>query len=548
MSPQWGLRRLAFFLTTAILSQCQPASSLTTIHNHNYKYNPDLYIETTTGPVYGFYNDTTDRAVRTFLGIPYAEPPTGDRRFAPPVNKAPWNSDRVFEAKSYSGPCPGVYSLSNESIWEVLPYMPWNVGQMTEDCLTVNVWAPGEGHKSRSSGKHENKGGKGKGKGKGKAAVMMYIYGGGFSQGGTALTFYDGANLVRDNEDVVFVSFNYRTTVFGYPNAPEIDVDKQNVGLLDQRLAVEWVYNNIANFGGDPTKIMLFGQSAGAASADMYSYAYPTNPLVRAIGLESGVASLLPNTDTMYENWSRLAAVFGCNSSSSTSNSTSTLDCMRCVQFKDIIDEITNDGTYSFLPVADNVTKFADYAERARRGRGIARLPTLMGGNEREGSAWQDLDTKAFNEVTQEALTQGMFNCPIREAALLRLNQSVPTWRYVYHGNFSNLSPVPWLGAYHSSEVPIVLGTYNMSPLAVDDPSTPEEVAVSKYIQGAWVTFAKDPWNGLSGGEGKYNWPRFDPDPDKKTLINLALNNSDTAVSTSAAEWDGHCQGGRYVP
>ncbi|KAL2223035.1 carboxylesterase family protein [Thermoascus aurantiacus ATCC 26904] len=528
MSDQWGssLWRLTLsWFTTAILCQTVQSGLIPAPSS-------ELYVETTTGPVYGFYNDT-GRTVRTFLGIPYAEPPTGDRRFAPPVNKAPW--DTVLHASSYSGPCPGIYSFSNESIWSYLPYIPWNIPDMTEDCLTVNIWAPGERHPGNSK----------KNNSKEKATVMMYIYGGGFNQGGTALTFYDGTNLVKDNENVVFVTFNYRVSVFGYPNAPEIDTNKQNVGLLDQRLAIEWVYNNIADFGGDPTKIMLFGQSAGAASADMYSYAYPTNPLVRAIGLESGVASLLPNTDFTYENWNRLAAALGCSSSSSSNTNSSSLECMRRLPFKAIVDEVTTDGTYSFVPVADNLTVFADYAERARE-RKIARLPTLMGGNERECAAYQSLDTKEFNETQQVEQTQGSFNCPIQEAALLRVEQDVPTWRYLYHGNFSNLSPVPWLGAYHSSEVPIVLGTYDLSPLAVDDPSsvTPEEVRVSRYMQGAWVAFAKDPWNGLAGG--RYRWPLFDP--NKETLINLALNNSDTAVFTSASAWDSHCQGGRYVP
>lgn len=192
MSDQWGsgLWRLALsWFTTAILCQTVQSGLIPAPSS-------ELYVETTTGPVYGFYNDT-GRTVRTFLGIPYAEPPTGDRRFAPPVNKAPW--DTVLHASSYSGPCPGIYSFSNESIWSYLPYIPWNIPDMTEDCLTVNIWAPGERHPGNSK-KNNNKE---------KAPVMMYIYGGGFNQGGTALTFYDGTNLVKDNENVVFVTFKY---------------------------------------------------------------------------------------------------------------------------------------------------------------------------------------------------------------------------------------------------------------------------------------------------------------------------------------------------
>jgi glutamate-1-semialdehyde 2,1-aminomutase len=97
----------------------------------------------------------------------------------------------VFDASSFGPPCPGQFSFSNESIWTVLPYNPWNTADMSEDCLSINVWAPAAKHK----------------KAKGKKAVMMYIYGGGFVQGGTALTFYDGNNLVQDNEDIIVVTF-----------------------------------------------------------------------------------------------------------------------------------------------------------------------------------------------------------------------------------------------------------------------------------------------------------------------------------------------------
>jgi glutamate-1-semialdehyde 2,1-aminomutase len=175
----------------------------------------ELQVETTSGIVHGFYNNSAE-TVRTFLGIPYAEPPVGERRFAPAMRKSRMHG--VFDASSFGPPCPGLFTFSNESIWTVLPYNPWNTAGMSEDCLSINVWAPAAKHK----------------KAKGKKAVMMYIYGGGFVQGGTALTFYDGNNLVQDNGDIIVVTFNYRVTVFGYPNSPELPRGQQNVGLLDQ--------------------------------------------------------------------------------------------------------------------------------------------------------------------------------------------------------------------------------------------------------------------------------------------------------------------------
>ncbi|KAB8209410.1 Alpha/Beta hydrolase protein [Aspergillus parasiticus] len=472
----------------------------------------ELLIDTTSGPVEGFYNSSS---VRAFLGIPYAEPATGSRRFKPPVPKS--RSNQTVQADSFPSTCPGQYTFSNESIWSVLPYMPWNTESMSEDCLAINIWAP----KSK--------------KGNGKSAVMMFIYGGGFTQGGTAIPFYDGTNLVEDHQDIVVVTFNYRVSIFGYPNAPGLESGQQNVGLLDQRLAVEWVHRNIAQFGGDPSRIMLFGQSAGAASTDLYTYAeltfidvqYPKNPIIHGVIMQSGAASIIINDDQTHQNWQNLSQALGC----------STLQCMQDKPWGDILEELSS-GSYSFSPFPDNVTAFADFEARAKQG-GLARLPTLIGGADREASANMNLSSTSINETLVYTGTQSTFNCPIVETVGNRLEQEIPTWRYLYHGNWSGLSPTPWLGAYHSSDVPIVFGTYNKT--TIQPSSSPAEVAASKYIQGAWVAFAKDPWNGLSN----YGWPQFTS--QNRSLVNLALDNRATATIGSAEKWDSHCRGGKYT-
>ncbi|KAE8381994.1 Alpha/Beta hydrolase protein [Aspergillus bertholletiae] len=464
----------------------------------------ELLVDTTSGPVEGFYNSSS---VRAFLGIPYAEPATGSCRFKPPVPKS--RSNQTVQGHSFPPTCPGQYAFSNESIWSVLPYMPWNTESMSEDCLAINIWTPKAKQQSQ------------------KAAVMMFIYGGGFTQGGSATPFYDGTNLVEDHQDIVVVTFNYRVSIFGYPNAPGLEPGQQNVGLLDQRLAVEWVQRNIAQFGGDPSKIMLFGQSAGAASTDLYTYAYPKNPIVHGVIMQSGAASIIINQDKAHQNWQNLSRALGC----------STLQCMQDKPWEDILEGVSS-GSYSFSPVADNVTAFADFAARAKQG-GLARLPTLIGGTNREASAYMNLSSQAINETLVYTATQQTFNCPIVETVDNRLEQDIPTWRYLYHGNWSSLSPVPWLGAYHSSDVPIVFGTYKKT--TVQPSSSPAEVAASKYIQGAWVAFAKDPWNGLRD----YGWPQFIS--QDRSLVNLALENRVTATIGSADKWDSYCRGGTFT-
>ncbi|KAK9854239.1 hypothetical protein MYU51_004095 [Penicillium brevicompactum] len=214
----------------------------------------ELQVVTSSGVINGIYNNT-ESTVRGFIGIPYAEPPVGSLRWAPPIPKS---SEDLIDASTFSDPCAQVYIYSNQSIWSVLPYKIWNSANMSEDCLYLNVWAPSK----RRDEKRRNK-----------AAVMMFIHGGSYFSGSGSVGYYDGTYLVQDNEDIIVVTFNYRLTVFGFPNSPGLDPKKQNLGLMDQRLAIEWVHKNIAQFGGDPNQILLFGQSAGASSADLYSYA-----------------------------------------------------------------------------------------------------------------------------------------------------------------------------------------------------------------------------------------------------------------------------------
>ncbi|KAL4815008.1 Alpha/Beta hydrolase protein [Aspergillus spinulosporus] len=435
------------------------------------------------GIVHGIYNDTAHR-VRAFLGIPYAEPATGDLRFAPPQPRTP--SQHPINASSFGAPCPQVYNYDNESIWSVLPYRIWNAEDMSEDCLLVNVWTPTEQQTKNSTAERKGK------------AVMLFIHGGGFGEGAGSVGFYDGVDLANSG-DVVVVTFNYRLNVFGYPNAPGLDLAEQNPGLLDQRLAVQWVRQNIANFGGDPDRILLFGQSAGGASVDAYAYAYPEDPLVSGFVLQSGTVSLFNNADTAHANWNRLSTAVGCGAGDGS------LACMRKIPFPRILDALSN-GSYTFTPVVDNRTVFSDYTARAKGG-GLARLPTLTGINAREFSAGFPLSQNSINETAVTGDLFGSFSCPAYQAVKTRLQQHIPTWRYVYHGNFTNLSPRPWLGAYHS---------------------------------GAWIAFAKN-----RHGLEEYGWPSFDF--NESTLVNLAVDNRPGAVLGSAEDWDRHCRGDVYI-
>lgn len=159
--------------------------------NYAFSLQPsELRVKTSSGVFQGIYNDTAE-TVRGFLGIPYAEPPINELRFQQPRRKSASPSPR--EASSFSSPCPQTTAWSNESILNVLPYNLWNSAQISEDCLYLNVWAPATKHQNHNK----------------RAAVMVFIHGGDFAFGGTSIAYYDGTNIVRDNEDVIVVTIKY---------------------------------------------------------------------------------------------------------------------------------------------------------------------------------------------------------------------------------------------------------------------------------------------------------------------------------------------------
>jgi para-nitrobenzyl esterase len=193
-------------------------------------------VQTSAGGVRGF----AENGLNVFLGIPYAEAPTGNLRFKAPVAKAPWSGTR--EAYAFGSFCPQVYdAVTIDDPKEKLTH---------EDCLTLNVWTPASSAE--------------------KKAVMVFIHGGGYIAGGSKERFYYGDVLAKKG-DVVVVTLNYRLGLLGFFDLGGVAgaeyAASADVGIQDQLLALEWVKQNIAAFGGDPDNITLFGESAGAGSA-----------------------------------------------------------------------------------------------------------------------------------------------------------------------------------------------------------------------------------------------------------------------------------------
>jgi para-nitrobenzyl esterase len=191
----------------------------------------ETVVRTASGLVRG-RRRTADETDAVFLGIPFAQPPIGDLRFAAPRPVRPW--DGVREAAAFGAPPP-------QSAYAMTPAPPGPLGADPGDWLTVNVFTPDPG----AAG----------------LPVMVWIYGGAYRAGSSNLPGYDGACFTRDN--VVLVTFNHRVGVEGYAYLPGVPANR---GLLDQVAALRWVRENIAAFGGDPDRVTVFGESAGAGA------------------------------------------------------------------------------------------------------------------------------------------------------------------------------------------------------------------------------------------------------------------------------------------
>ncbi|KAF1990719.1 alpha/beta-hydrolase [Aulographum hederae CBS 113979] len=406
--------------------------------------------------------------VSEYLGIPYAMPPLKELRFAAP--------------KLFTGSMALLLRTSDISSIQTTPaFTAYGTGmgggsaedphKYEEDCLSINVWTkPESGEKSK--------------------AVLMWIYGGAFAAGSSHAPFYNGARLAAE-EDVVVVSFNYRINIFGFPRAPGIQ--DQNHGLLDQRLATEWVRDNIAAFGGDPKRITLFGESAGSASVDFYAYAWTQDPIT--------------------------SEEVGCGGRDAGEK---TLECMRGKPALDIMNVVGKNGGPAqtpYTPVADNKVVFKDSANRGKAGNFIKR-PFMVGNTDNElgiaaamggsgGPAMPPLITKLGTDIA--------FTCPAGKTADARANNKVPTYRYR-----------SW-----------ACGTTRQLGLTPGSaPDTPEEAKLAKNMMGAWAAFAKDPENGLKGE--RFGWPTYNP-TGGDTLVRLGFNNQSAWNFGPSRQYDNFC-------
>jgi carboxylesterase type B len=254
------------------------------------------------------------------------------------------------------------------------------------------------------------------------------------------------------------------------------------------------------------TRITLWGQSAGAASVDFNNFAFYDNPIVTGFFGQSGTAMLpITSADTTHSNFSFVASQLGCDHS----NPAKELECMRQVSWEDIeafVGGYTDNGTMpavAFGPIPDEKIIFPDYPKRYKQNK-VSQRPAIFSNCQDEGNSLVTYHHSGIDEKAARELTLNAFLCPSTETSKLRTQAGLTTYRYEYAGNFSNVSPLPWMGPYHASDLPMLFATHQDYTNG-EGHSTPFEYAVSERMEDLVFSFMLDP----ESGPEKHGWPNY---------------------------------------
>ncbi|KNG48724.1 carotenoid ester lipase-like protein precursor [Stemphylium lycopersici] len=480
---------------------------------------------TTNGTLIGIHNTHYDQDF--FLGIPYAEPPTGELRFQRPKPVAqPWKQRNATEIGPSCHSAPLSLPLFTQTGF---PY------EESEDCLKLNVVRPASAHNSS-------------------LPVLVFIYGGGFQEGNAADQRYNMSFLVQESVNVgspiIGVTINYRTTGFGFlAGSVVLKSGLANLGMHDQRLALGWIQDNIASFGGDPSRVTIQGESAGAIAVGYHFVAYKgrDDRLFRAGIAQSGGPAAVGVNLTLSDQNSLYNSVLnqtGCT------HANDTLKCLRGAPVETL--KAAFQGNW-YVPVQDGDMIAESPYVSLKEGRFVKR-PLLSGANTNEGTSFITGERVSVNTTTQFRtvvagyLNQGLPSSTVDAVAAEYLDRMAPedvqaslgtvlpslrpengllygraslfrgdqffiasrrfsAHMWAKHGipNYSyrfdtvpNGAPPKTLGATHYSDIPFVFGNvdgvgHEINLLASNSTREREEfVGLSRKMGRMWISFINE--------------------------------------------------------
>ncbi|MBT0727814.1 carboxylesterase family protein [Rosenbergiella australiborealis] len=464
-----------------------------------------------TGDVQGTEQD----GVVAFLGIPYAKPPIGSLRWRAPQPLTAWTG--VKKVDSFASDC-----MQKPFEGDAAPMGT----QPSEDCLYLNVWKP--------AAKSDQK-----------RPVMVWIYGGGYVNGGSSTAIYNGESFAKSG--VVMVSFNYRVGRFGFFAHPALtaeagkDEPLGNYGYMDQIAALKWVKENIHQFGGDDNNITVFGESAGGASVlDLMASPAAQGLFNKAIVMSGGGrGSLLPMRDlSSSHNGLASAETVGIDFAKSmgiTDTGAQGLEKLRALPASKIVDglnmgSMAGSNTYVGGPIRDGKIVINPASQRFAEGK-QAKIPLIIGATNADlGFPTTKNKDEIFNsfgaekekaraifdpnghlsgqELAATIARERMMIEPARNIARLVSATNIPVYAY----RFSYVAETmrkEWPGAPHASELPYMFKTL---PARFGNNVTQSDFATSNALHDYWVDFAK---TGHPTASNLAEWPVYSPTSDK---------------------------------
>jgi acyl-CoA synthetase len=460
-------------------------------------------VDTASGSIEGARVDAPDgQAVLRFLGIPYAAPPVGDARFRAPRPTVPWPGVRPALAFGPAAP-------QGAGVRSRLP--SFSVTATDEDCLTLNVWTPTT---------------------TGRRPVLVWLHGGAYLSGGSAMGVFDGARLAAEG-DCVVVTANYRLGALGYLVVDPDEDGDANCGLRDQLAALAWVHEHASAFGGDPGRITVFGESAGAGSI-LHLATLRRPPVVRRAIVQSGEPRTL-TAELAHQVRESLTKHLGTGAG---------LDALRAAPVDAVVK--AQDGAFAELGLAtglmpfhpclddalvdvdpiggfragrareidlvigntrDELRLFPDPRARDLDDAGLARMVARLGGSAVDPDAVlaayrRDDPDRPAAAIWEAARTDAVLRVPALRVADAHARAGGVT--HVYRFDWE----APGIGAAHAVDVPFTFGTFDRDGWGEAVGADARAYALSADLRTAWLAFAE---TGDPSHPGIGTWARHDP-------------------------------------
>ncbi|MGB6554277.1 MAG: carboxylesterase/lipase family protein [Candidatus Binataceae bacterium] len=504
--------------------------------------------QTTSGKIRG----TVDQGVNIFKGIPYAAPPIGANRFKPPTKPAPWTG--VRDALKF-----GARAMQDDNAFALSPALRALFGgiepqPMSEDCLFLNVWTPAIADGRRRP-------------------VMFWCHGGAFIAGSGSAPWYDGTNLARKG-DVVVVTINHRLGAFGYTHLADIagaEFDSSgSAGMLDIVAALNWVRDNIADFGGDSGNVTIFGESGGGAKVCVLMAMPEAHGLFHKAIIQSGPAVEMANRDDASETARQLLAELGLAPAQAAE--LRAIPAERIAQAQAAVLKrvsmmsFANRRRVGFNPVVDGKHlpggPFAPAAPELS-----ARIPLMIGTNKDEmtlffGMApWLDgMDEAAMrsrvamfvgdradaiiasyrsarpsdspHDIVLAIATDQSMRIPSLVIADRKVAQNgAPVFVYLFTWETSVLEGK--LKSPHALEIPFVFDTLHTPNLAGQAPT---RFALGEKMSKAWLAFAR---TGSPNHAGLPDWPHYSPQRRATMIFDNQCRIEDDPFRAERLAWSG---------